>query len=312
MNGSFRKDPALYVDSKSCESSKERAKELNDLRMALKIAKTEVAQLQSEKSALREELDQQESQIRLEVSEEMEERLRLSRQRNLEELNRLRSQLNFNQPTCQSTRKAQADKVDTQIEELLDRVDECEEEMVRMRHVHKQEIDSLKETLKAAQSKSVSFAEDSVSTKKVAELEKELAATRTQMERLEKSKIELIESYEKLLKEADCDEGESGSEHSDVEADPENHKYAWKKRLFHRKATGNAQARKPLGKISGNVAGVQQSAAPIEHSSSREKWIFPKKPSAKDEMGAYKRPSGRAPHGREWDPSVGAWRVSAT
>ena len=42
-----------------------------------------------------------------------------------------------------------------------------------------------------------------------------------------------------------------------------------------------------------------------------EQWIFPKKPTSQDETGNYRRPSGRAPVGRFWDASVGAWRLNA-
>jgi hypothetical protein len=40
-----------------------------------------------------------------------------------------------------------------------------------------------------------------------------------------------------------------------------------------------------------------------------EDLIFPKKPTLVVD-GAFSRPSGRAPRGREWDAERGAWRRS--
>jgi hypothetical protein len=289
------------TNSTCISSSGDQPKEILSLKMAQNVAQAELELLRSEKADLVEELNQQESQIRMEVSQEMEERLRVSRERNNEELERLRSQINANPPPCRSTRKAQMDKTDRFIQELLDKVDECEEEMVRMRQAHGEEVDGLKAALEDAKVKAVPSSNDS---KVIAGLQKELAATRMQMERLEKSKIELIENYEKLLQEDEEDDEDDADDDG-----PENQVPLWKQRILRSKANANAQSRKPLGNISGNVSD-SNADKDWESSAKREQWIFPKNtPSL--EMGSYKRPSGRAPHAREWDASVGAWRLDA-
>jgi hypothetical protein len=290
-------------------------KEFSSLKMALNAAQAEVEMLKSEKAYLTEELGQQESQIRIEVSQEMEERLRVTRERNNEELERLRSQINANPMPCRSTRKAQMDKAENHIEELMDKVDECEEEMVRMRQDHSgekaqmqeehtEDIARLKSQLEELKNKPSAFASNSTS-KRSSDLEKELEASRTQVQRLEKSKIELIENYEKLLKEADEEEEEDDDEE---EEDTENQVHLWKQRTMRSKnhqpkKTKNTESRKALGIISTN--------SPVKPSGKGEQWIFPKKPSSQDAAGDYKRPFGRAPYGREWDASVGAWKLNA-
>jgi hypothetical protein len=283
-------------------------KEVFSLKSALNVAQAEIEVLKSEKTELLEDMNQQETQIRMEVSQEMEERLRVTRQRNNEELERLRSQINGNQTLCRSSRKAHMDKAEKFVEELMDKVDECEEEMVRMRQEYDAEVARLQLQMEESKASPDPLPENAAS-KKIVQLEKELAASRHQVERLEKSKIELVENYEQLLKEA---------EESEDEEEAENAIPLWKQKFLRSKKIASSQAAKdnniesrpPLGTISGNI---EDSAAEKDwdRSAKREKWIFPKKTSSQDELGTYKRPSGRAPHGREWDASVGAWQLNA-
>ena len=46
--------------------------------------------------------------------------------------------------SCRSSRKVKMDKAERYIEELVDKVHECEDEMVRMRKMHTEEIAALK------------------------------------------------------------------------------------------------------------------------------------------------------------------------
>ena len=297
------------TNSTTCPTSGDQGKEIMSFKKALQVAQTGLELLRSEKADLVEELNQQETQIRMEVSQEMEERLRVSRERNNEELERLRSQISANPPLCRSTRKAQMDKTDQFIQELLDKVDECEEEMVRMRKAHTEEVDMLKAALEKAKTKHVSFSCDD--SKVAAELRKELDATRMHMERLEKSKVELIENYEKLLKEAD--EGEEDDDDDDDDTENKSPQIPfWKQRILRSKTNvlAKAQSRKPLGAVSGNVSDSKADEDCVRTVKTGQ-WIFPKIPSAQDLSGSYKCPSGRAPHGREWDSRVGAWKVAA-
>ena len=58
---------------------------------------------------------------------------------------RLKHQLAIQPSKCKSVKKVQIDKAEQLIDELQDKVDECEEEMVRMRKNNENEIMKLKE-----------------------------------------------------------------------------------------------------------------------------------------------------------------------
>ena len=277
-------------------------KEVELLQNSLSAAQSEVEKLRTEKRELAEELQKQETQIRTEVAEEMEECLRVTRERNQEELNKLRSQLRAKDMPCRSTRKARMDKAEQYIEDLVDKVHECEEEMVRMRSAHAEEIAALKNQLRHP---TTGKTDTPAESKKVAELEKELAATKEQITRLEKSKVELIENYEKLLGEEEGEDDESLENN-----EPASRRKTLRSSKRHNKhpqtvssQSNAAEPRPPLGTIS-NTDRTNQVAK-------GESWIFPTKPSSRDGNGTYKKPIGKVPSGREWDRTVGAWRLKS-
>lgn len=309
--------------------------QIETLRKELTAAQVQITKLVEAKKQLENDLEQQEAQIRMEVSEEMEERLRVARERSNQELTRLREQVTrMTQTSSQdnqfplSTRKARMDQAERHIEELMDKVDECESEMIRMRQDHQEEIEKLKQDhatetealnielrkLKSQQSKSVSFLESDPSRNRIDELERQLEESRRQVAVLEESKKELVESYEQLLlkkednEREDDDSEESGGEgesKNDANGDEENEAPPlWKQKLtrqptYGRKALGNASNKNEVEK--GNSASKKHGP----------KWMFPKKPIACDEnTGTYNRPTGRAPLGREWDAEVGAWKLT--
>jgi hypothetical protein len=211
------------VDSNLKAELASKEEKIRSLMVTLRAAKLEIETLDKENSNLIEDLQDQERQIRTEVSEEMEERFKATRARNLQELERLKSKLIANPSLCRSTRKAQMDKADSQIQDLLDKVEECEEEMVRLRQEHSDEVVTLKARIQEPETrKTVRF--DDQSLEQLAQLKKDLAASQKQVKSLEKSKSELIENYEKLLQEEgdEDSEGEEDDAEEEEDSDTEN------------------------------------------------------------------------------------------
>jgi len=276
--------------------------EMDSLRESLAVAQANIKHLRAEKNALIEEFRRQEIQIREEVSQEMEERLRLTRERNLEEIEKLRSGINLKDIPCRSLRKAQMDNAEKYVEELIDKVAECEEEMNRMRKTHAEEI--------AALGGRSGNAQTGHGVRGIKQLEDELAAAKEQTARLEKSKIELIQNYEALL----GGHEEAGEASSCLKNNaPHLVAGALRPKLNHAGSNqmlgSHATVREPLGTISGNMVSEQGSARLCSELKA-ERWIFPTKPSGRDESGTYRKPPERAPCDREWDGSVGAWRLN--
>jgi hypothetical protein len=297
--------------SKSTSNPYNKQQDIQALKAALAVAKADADMLKSENTDLEEELNQQESQVRMEVAEEMEEQMRATQAEYTEIVERLRSQIHSNTAVGgRSTRKAQVDKAEQHIEELMDKVEECEEEMIRMRKEHAQEIEQLKAQLEV---NDISHAPSDSDSQTIRRLEQELEESKEKLEKFEKSKTELIENYEKLLQ-------EDGEEEPTLENAPP----AWRFRnnesennstqlsaKNRNSKPGNADYRRPLGSVSANRPDSPTDSA-WERNGKRQRWLFPKKPSSRDDESAvYRRPSGRAPIGREWDGSVGAWRLDA-
>lgn len=143
------------------------------VRKALAVSEAEANSLRYENSRLIEEMRNKEHQIRTEVSMEMEERLRETRVKHQEKLESLRSQIQ--RETSKTEFTVSMNNAEDQLEELLDRVDESEKEMVRMTQQHRKEVETLQAqiaslqnelTLEATQSKQVS--------ERVRHIEKEL------------------------------------------------------------------------------------------------------------------------------------------
>uniref|UniRef100_A0A7R9ZTE4 Uncharacterized protein n=1 Tax=Craspedostauros australis TaxID=1486917 RepID=A0A7R9ZTE4_9STRA len=210
--------------------------------------------------------------------------------------------------------KVRRDKAEVQIEQLLDRIDECEEEMVRMRQSHADEVKGLQSKIDSLATATVSTSStDASSSDEVAALKKELAQSRKQVESLKRSKQEIIESYEQLMNEGDEEEEEAAEpkrKRIQQNEDEENGRGSRSNGGRSRKGKQRENNKAPLQVLSNNV-GVPEDPtdALMEKSGDDPQWLFPKIPSMQDgNSGKYKRPVGRAPLGREWDGSVGAWR----
>ncbi|VEU38631.1 unnamed protein product [Pseudo-nitzschia multistriata] len=118
--------------------SYDHAKEIEALKNVVQIAEERVYALKNKNTQLQVELESKEDQIRAEVAMEMEARLRETRTKQKEKYDHLRSvmqnQMSKNDVSLSISRAG------NQIEELLDKIDECEQEMLRMSKEHRQEV----------------------------------------------------------------------------------------------------------------------------------------------------------------------------
>ena len=213
--------------------------ELKSLKMALSIAHAELEVLKSERARRAEEheqeLEQLENNIRQEVSEEMEQQLENTKRHYTNIINQMKAQ--SRQSVGVFEKRAREEKAAEQIDVLLFKVEECEEEMKRQEISHRQELAALDEQhteelrtrqrelkrLKAQLDKSnraVAVPQcDGIVEEQRAKIEKqdeEIAA-------LKKSKTDLIASYESLLADDDEDaEEEDEDEESDDDESTEN------------------------------------------------------------------------------------------
>jgi hypothetical protein len=182
--------------------------------------------------------------------------------------------------------------------------------------------------LECASKASASAAPEGVAVKddNVRRLEQDLDASRAQVTKLERSKKELIDNYEKLLRDEDEDDG-SGSDNENESCDGEEEpsptpkkdtRKMTRRQIQHSeialpsskaKRTTRTSNRRPLGLVSSNIKPSDSSVS--DDSFGPSQWLFPKKKVKTDpETGTFLRPRGRAPIGVEdWDESKGAWRL---
>jgi chromosome segregation ATPase len=301
----------------------------------------------------------------------MDEQMKAMREQYQDIIDRLKSKMHAPPEQSRSAKKVQMDRAAEKLDDLLCKVEECEEEMARMREEHQQEVDDVVHkygtTLKAKAEELRAMTERGeqmqaqvqqlqgelertnkknagsegvvVSDDRVRSLERELDASRAQVKKLERSKKELIDNYEKLLRDAgdddddgddeddsDGNEEEEEEESSDVEEAPSPTPKKDTRRLTRRqiqqsevalppskakaKQTTRSSTRRPLGSVSSNVKRSESSLS--DDSFGPSQWLFPKTKTKKDpETGTFLRPRGRAPIGVDtWDGSKGAWRLS--
>eukprot|EP00588_Corethron_pennatum_P016812 CAMPEP_0194309010 /NCGR_PEP_ID=MMETSP0171-20130528/5976_1 /TAXON_ID=218684 /ORGANISM="Corethron pennatum, Strain L29A3" /LENGTH=915 /DNA_ID=CAMNT_0039061953 /DNA_START=264 /DNA_END=3011 /DNA_ORIENTATION=+ len=105
----------------------------------------ENAKLRQENETLKEQLSGIEEKIRLEVGEEMQEQIAQIHGQ-YDEANQEKNAMHMPTP-ARSARKIKSDFLETRLRELQDQVEECEEEMVRMKECHEQILREKEEEL---------------------------------------------------------------------------------------------------------------------------------------------------------------------
>jgi uncharacterized phage infection (PIP) family protein YhgE len=257
-------------------------------------------------------------------------------------IEKLEEQLRAKATPSKSVKKAQMDKASTMLDELLDKVEEAEDEMVRMREEHSKQLEAMKqehldriqsleaqlkskidefESLKESHAQEVQSHEN-----ETAALKEQVMALRQEVGQIRRSKEELVERYERIIREdADpaMEEEDEGvvvhvhdargeavteatkprragprSRTSKVACDAENLPSTTHKQKTTTITT--ATTRMPFG----NLVNSNDDDDDIE-------LLYPPKLADLDETtGEYKKPRGRPPQGREWDGTRGAWRNS--
>ena len=119
--------------------------EVASLQAELRRAQSQVQSLQEMNDELVEELETKEDQIRSEVAIEMEERLRETRQRHQAKYEALQAQIG--QGKSKAGFELKMNNAEAQIEELMDKVEECEAEMLRTNQDHSKEVSALREEI---------------------------------------------------------------------------------------------------------------------------------------------------------------------
>ena len=107
-------------------------KEINSLKAALSISEAEISSLRLTCEEQVQELTSLEDTVRAEVSEEMEQHFKSSRESYDRIIDNLQNQVKMYPVGARREGKAKMHKDEKMIEELADKVEECNEEMVRM------------------------------------------------------------------------------------------------------------------------------------------------------------------------------------
>lgn len=207
------------------------------LKMALLVAQAEIEALKLEKVQLSEELAHVETNVREEVSDEMEAQIERTKLHYTKIIDQMKAESRQSMGVFE--KQAREERAAEQIDLLIFKVEECEEEMKRQGESHSKMIASLKakhekeisaqaEEIRSlrAQLANASILGSSTSTleachkedtmaiqkHKLLEQEKEIAA-------LKRSKEDLIASYESLLENGDDDKDDEDSESDEEGSD---------------------------------------------------------------------------------------------
>ena len=182
--------------------------EISRLRAALAASQVETKAAETETVCLKEQLAQREAQIRVEVAEEMENQIKSMRDHYQNIIDRLKRQAG--QTPGKSARKVRLDRAEAVVEELMDQVEECEEDMARTREVHEEQIEDLTrihEDALAAKQKELasltSYHEEALKMKEreIAELRAKVEDLVDENDEVKRSRDEMITEYEELLRE---------------------------------------------------------------------------------------------------------------
>ena len=182
-----KKCSSKQVVSTQTEKEKfaDRSEEVAKLQRSLRAANDKIQNLENENMQLVDELDQKEDQIRTEVAMEMEERLRETRAKHNEKYEQLKSMMRHQ--TSKADTLVSMNRAGSQLEDLMDKIDECEKEMIRMTQDHQKEVGDLQTQIKELQRK------EKVASKEKA---KDKAKISRLNESLKKSKEEIAQLKE--------------------------------------------------------------------------------------------------------------------
>jgi hypothetical protein len=308
------KDVSDKPKTKMIGSKRKLEDEVRNLREALDSFRLKATRFQRENLRLQSQLETREAEIREELAEQYAEQIRFTNEKHEEIVLRLKQQLRSSTQTPSiSAKKARMDRADQIIEELMDKVEEGEEEMERMRVEYQQQIE---EIIKEKNSEIKCLC-----TKHALELKKrDEEISRLQLELEEGPSLTDGSNYysdasiEYEAKENVADDSVDATSTPGLKrlprgrcsevacanvSPPTNHTGSTKKTLGKRLRSKAS----PFKVLSGNKKHSRSSSA-------IDDVVFPSSQPEVDESGLYKKPRGRAPQGRKWDAEVGGWKLS--
>jgi len=212
----------------STQSKKRRLEdEVKELQEALKESQKEAAHLKSSCTQLGLELTKCESKIRSELAEETKVQINSMRQWHNETISRLQHQILTEPTPSKSVKKVMKDKREEIVEELIDKVDECEDEIKRLEIVHecnfanlkKEHSEQVKEKEKyIATIKAVHGEKIETQNKEMSVLKDELLSTQQLSNDLKVERDEINQRYDQLKRETNTrlEEDQYSSDVSDL------------------------------------------------------------------------------------------------
>lgn len=159
------------------------SEEIEKLKKSLQVSNEKIFRLENQNMQLRNELDSKEDQIRIEVSMEMEKRLRETRTKHNEKYEHLRSVIRHQ--ASKTDISVSMNRAGSQLEELMDKIDECEKEMIRMSQEHHQIVTSLNHRIEELNRNEILAAKvKAEDASKISDLEEALKKSNEEMMRL--------------------------------------------------------------------------------------------------------------------------------
>jgi len=290
--------------------------EMKGLQKELDTTRLKVTQYQTDIFNLEHELEHCETEIREELAEETAAQIQYMREQHEDIVKRLKHQVhNAAQTPSKSAKKAKMDHADLIIEELMDKIEEGEEEMKRMRDEHQNEL------LELSRAHATKLEEQSAEIKVLSVQQAAEIAGRDD---------EIIMLREKLEEDTSLTEG-SEEYGSDVSFDKEDEGLECNDNV-----STPGLKRLPRGRCSevacANISPPKENASTIKKSrglllrskaspfkvlssnksraSTVDDIVYPSSHAEVDEDGIFKKPRGRAPQGRKWDAEAGGWKLS--
>jgi hypothetical protein len=178
--------PKRVTESKPATNEIEKGhnEEIETLKKSLQVTKEKISRLETQNMQLLDEIDNKEDQIRIEVSMEMEKRLRETRTKHNEKYEHLRSVMR--QQASKADVSVSMNRAGIQLEELMDKIDECEKETIRMSQEHQQIVTTLNNQIEELNRKEIFAAKEKVrDTFKISSLEEALKRSNDEIMRLQ-------------------------------------------------------------------------------------------------------------------------------
>jgi hypothetical protein len=282
-------------------------KEVKNLQASLSIAQAEVEGLRLERD---DELAAMEEKVRSEVSDEMEQHFDSTREEYDRIIESLHNQVKKANPVgARSEKKQKMNQAEKMIDELVDKVEECEEEMVRMRGDFEVSLEETKSELvekHAAEMKALQDSKDEFTHQH----QQDMQALQEQLLTIKEEKAEAAVEAENEVEV--LDEEAENEEPPKEEAPPPRRlprsrasKVTREPSVAALTKNNKPVARQPFGSICEN-----NRSSFSEDDDDDDALYYPQRKATMDtDSGTYARPSGRAPRGREWDSDLGAWRL---